>query len=101
MRFWPTSIGRWDMSDLSARLRAYVAACDAVVEPGFIPMGLCADAADEIDRLTAETCDLTARVDLAQQERGIAEAERDKWKTKYDALKATAVYVEWEGIRDE
>lgn len=31
----------------------------------------------EITRLTTETCDLTARLDLAQQATGIAEAERD------------------------
>ena len=34
--------------------------------------------AAEIERLTAETCDLTARVDLAQQNMGVAEAERDE-----------------------
>ena len=72
------------MSDLVTRLRASA----EMLQEGSEPEVALRVAADEIERLTVETCDLTARVDLTRQERGIAEAERDEARADWKQAEA-------------
>ena len=44
---------------------------------------------ERVEALTAETCDLTGRLDIARQERGIAEAQVEALERERDAWKKT------------
>lgn len=57
---------------------------------------------ERIAALEQETCDLTGRLDLARQERGIAEADRDQWERTATNLLTRAEKAEQErdGMRE-
>ena len=62
---------------------------------------------ERVEALTAETCDLTGRLDIARQERGIAEAqvealerERDEWRDAAQSSVSEQERGEWQRERD-
>ena len=72
------AFGRVDESELVSVTLAVHDAADAIAS-------LC----ERVEALTAETCDLTGRLDIARQERGIAETqvealERERAKFVFD-----------------